>query len=329
MAHKVIIADYEYDQIDNEKRICQENGLELVACQCRCEDDVIEKAKDADAILNQYSPITRRVIESLENCKVIATYSIGLDKIDVQAATENGICVANVPDYCVEEVSNHTMAMILSLHRKLGVMDRAVKSNNWSYKVAKPIIRLSEKTIGLVALGKISKLVVKKMKPFCENIIAFDPYLSAEAAAELGVELVELEELLQRSDIVSLHAPLTEETRNMIDINELKMMKETAILINVGRGGLVNEDSLYTALKEGWIAAAGIDVMVNEPPEPNNPLLTLDNIIITPHGAFYSRESQAELQIRPTEEIVRVLVEGRYPKALVNKEVKNKIKLKE
>lgn len=324
MTKRVVILDYEFENIEQEKMLMERYGFELVPYQCRSEEQIMEAVKNADGILNQYSCLTRRVVCSLTRCQVIATYGIGVDRIDVKSATERGICVANVPDYCMDEVSNHTISLILCLHRRLFLFDAMVKKNKWTYKAAKPIFRLCGSNLGVVALGRIGREVVRKMKPFGMNIFIFDPYVSADEAENLGGKKVSLEELLQKSDIVTLHAPLIPETYQLIGREELKMMKKTAILINVGRGQLVDEDSLYQALHEGWISSAGIDVLQLEPPDRNNPLLTLENLIVTPHAAWYSEEALSDLQRKAAEEVVRVLGEGRYPYNLVNKEVRGR-----
>jgi len=287
---------------------------------CNTEDEVIEAAKDADGILNQYAPITRRVMESLKRCKVIARYGVGVDNIDVEAATEQGIIIANVPDYCIDEVSTHTMALILACARGITLLDRKIREKKWDFTLAKPLFRTQGKVLGLFGLGRIAKMVAQKASRFGFKIIAYDPYISK---VDEDIKLVEFSKLLSDSDFVSLHAPLTQETRHSFGESELKAMKKTAYLINTSRGPLLNEKALYQALREKWIAGAALDVMEKEPPEWENPLLKLNNLIVTPHISFYSEESYVELKTKIAKVVLAVL-KGELPSAIVNPQVVNK-----
>lgn len=331
MDKKVVITNYElFGQVENEKEIMRKYNIKIEAYQCKNEEDMIKVVKDADGVIvPQYLPLPRRVIEAMNKCQVIVTYSIGVDHIDMKAATEQGICVANVPDYCVDEVSNHAIALIMALHRRLKTLDQGIRKMKWGYSEIRPIKRLAMNKLGIVALGRIGREIARKMKPSVAEILGFDPYLPREIAEQLGIRLVSLEELLKESDIITLHAPLTEETYHMIGTKELKMMRNTAILVNVARGGLIDENSLCQALREGWIGGAGLDVFEEEPITTNNPLLVLDKdtLIITPHAAWYSEESLTDLQRKAAEEVIRVLIEKKFPKALMNKGVKPKANL--
>ncbi|MBE3126912.1 MAG: C-terminal binding protein [Candidatus Atribacteria bacterium] len=314
---KIVITDCDHPSVEIEKKILSEIEPELILETCRTEEDVIAVAADADGIINQYAPITRRVIESLKRCKVIARYGVGVDNIDVEAATEHNIIVANVPDYCVDEVSTHTIALMLACARGITLLDRKIRDKKWDFTLAKPLFRTQGKTLGLFGLGRIAKMVAQKASGFGFRIIAYDPYVSKDDG---GIKLVELSQLLTDSDFVSIHAPLTDETKYAFGKNELKRMKKTAFLINTSRGPLVNEKALYVALKEKWIAGAALDVMEKEPPDWENLLLKLDNLIITPHISFYSEESYVELKTKVAGSVLSVL-QGELPRAMVNPQV--------
>lgn len=287
--------------------------------QCKTEDDVIKNCKDADALLTHHAPITRKVIESLERAKIIARYGIGVDNVDLESATEKGIFVTNVV-YNIYDVADHTVSLILSLIRKIPWIYQSTKSGEWDWKKFQPIMRLKGKTAGIIGFGRVGREVAKRISGFGVNMIAYDPYLQLEVFEESHVERVDFKTILEKSDIITLHVILTKETRHMIGENELREMKKTAILINTCRGPVVDEEALYTALKEKWIAGAGLDVLEREPLTIENRLLELDNVVITPHIAWYSVDSLPEIQTAAVEEVARVL-RGQLPLRLVNKEV--------
>jgi D-3-phosphoglycerate dehydrogenase len=311
---KIVITDCDHPSVEIERKVLSEIDTEFILAQCNTEDEVIEVAKDADGIINQYAPITRRVIESLKRCKVIARYGVGVDNIDIKAATEHKIIVANVPDYCVDEVSTHTMALILACARGITLLNSKIKEKRWNFTLAKPLFRTQGKTLGLFGLGRIGRMVAQKASGFGFKIIAYDPYVPK---VDGGIRLVEFSQLLSDSDFVSIHVPLTAETRHSFGENELKKMKKTAYLINTSRGPIINEKDLYIALKEKWIAGAALDVMEKEPPDWNSSLLQLDNLIITPHISFYSEESYVELKKKAAKAVLLVM-KGELPPALVN-----------
>ncbi|MEM4675400.1 MAG: C-terminal binding protein, partial [Nitrososphaerota archaeon] len=240
------------------------------------EDDLLAEVKDVDVMLVVYAKITKRIIESAPRLKGIVRYGIGLDNVDIRAATEMGVYVANVPDYCIGTVAEHTFALLLALARKIILADRIIKSASWKVWTQQPIelmgTDLEGKVLGLIGIGNIGSAVAIRAKAFGMKVIAYDPYIEKDRASSLGVELVDLDTLLKNSDFVSIHAPLTPETRGMIGEQELKKMKKTAYLINTSRGPIVKEDALYKALRDGWIAGAALDVYENEPPNTNNPL---------------------------------------------------------
>lgn len=326
--YKVLVTDYEYETFAPEKEVLDKLGLELTFAQCRTEDDVIEAAKDADALINQYAPISRRVIENLEKCKVISRYGVGFNTIDIEAATEKGIMVGNVTDYCLDEVSDHAMALLLSCARKVTLLNNEVKNGNWNFNVAVPIYRLRGRTLGLIGFGNIPQTVAKKAQAFGLNVIAFDPYVPEEVAKQANVELVTLDELCERSDFISVHAPLNKHTQGMISHEQFNKMKKEAFIINTARGPVIDEAALIAALQEGKIAGAGLDVVEVEPIEATNPLLKMDNVILNPHSAFYSVEAEIELKRKTAGNVADVL-SGFYPTYLVNKDVKVKVSLKD
>jgi D-3-phosphoglycerate dehydrogenase / 2-oxoglutarate reductase len=312
MAQKVVITDYYYPTLTEEHRVFAGTGIEVVDCngQCTCEDRLIEFAQDADALLTHFVPITRRVIERLERCKIIARYAVGLDIIDVPAATEKRIMVANVPDYCIGEVSDHAMALILSLLRKVSFMERKVRSGVWDYEQAAPMHRLTDLSLGLIAFGNIARQVAAKAAVFgFRRILVCDPYVR-DADRDPRYEFVSLDSLLRESDVISIHAPATRDTKHLINRDTLGMMRQGAFLVNTSRGALVNEADLATALQEGRLGGVALDVLENEQDVTGHPLLRFDNVIITPHMAWYSIPSVAELQRKAAEQVRQALLDG-------------------
>ena len=322
---KVVITDSDYGSHEIEEEILFSVGADLVKFQCKTEDDIIRCCSDADGLLNQYAPITRRVIENLQRVRIIVRYGVGVDNIDIKAATERGIFVANVI-YDITDVADHTLSLILSLSRKIIWADRNVKENRWDWKSVQPISRLKDKTVGIIGFGRIGRKVAQRLKGFEVKILSYDPYVPEEIFREYGVEKVDFETLIKESDIITVHTPLTDETRRMIGEKELRSMKREAILINVSRGGIIDEKALYKALKERWISGAGLDVLEVEPPSKDNPLLRLDNVIITPHMAWYSNKSLDEIRRKAAEEVARAL-SGQIPMNLVNRDVLKKLNL--
>lgn len=316
--YKVVITDYYYESIHQEKNVMAEIGAELLDYHCKTEEEVIAVAKDCDALICQFAPITRRVIESLEKCRVIVRYAIGVDNIDLKAAEECGIYVCNVPDYSLDEVSNHAIALLLNCAKKLTYLAEQVKRGNNSYTVVKPLFRMEGKTLGLVGFGRIPRLVAKKMAGFGVNIIAYDPIINPNVMTDQGVQPVTFDALLAMSDYVSIHCPLTDSTRHLFNRNTFQKMKPSAILINTARGGVVKEEDLFWALNNQVISMAGLDVSETEPIPVDHPLLKLDNVIITPHAAWYSEEAVKSLQLKVAQEAARVLC-GEKPHNPVNR----------
>lgn len=321
----VVITDYNYPDLSIEEKELARWGARVIPAQCKTPEDVLAVAKDADALISQYAPITRTVIQGLRRCKALGRYGIGVDNIDVQAATERGIAVINVPSYCEEEVSDHTMAMLLAWARRIPHYTFEIRQGIWDWKTGRPIHRLNGLVLGLLGFGKIARLVARKAKAFGLTVIAYDPFLPDEVFAKEGVEKVGFNELLIRSDFLSIHVPLTEATRHLINAEALQKMKPTACLINTSRGGVIDESALIQALKEGRIAGACLDVTDPEPPHPNNPLLSMSQVLLSPHVAWYSEESQIELRQKIAQNIGRAL-HGLLPAGLVNRELTNLFK---
>lgn len=326
--YKVVVTDYEYETFVPEEEVLSEIGVELTLEQCRTEEDVIKACKDADALINQYAPISRKVIENLDKCKVISRYGVGFNTIDIDAATEKGIIVGNVTDYCLDEVSDHALALLLASARKITTYNQAVKSGTWDFKVGVPIFRLRDRILGLVGLGNIPQALAKKAQALGLKVIASDPFISEGIAKQLDIELVTLDELCEQSDFISVHAPLNNDTKGMIGSNQFKKMKKEAFILNTARGPVIDEKALIEALQTEKIAGAGLDVVTIEPIERDNPLLTMDNVILTPHAAFYSSQSEVELK-RKTAQNVKDVLSGYFPTYLVNKQLRNQLNLKE
>jgi D-3-phosphoglycerate dehydrogenase len=309
----VVIADYDFGDVDVERSIIERAGFELVAAQCKSEDDVIAVARDARAVIAQYARVGAKAIDSFTQCRVIARYGTGVDIVDVDAATSRGILVTNVPnDWCEDEVADHAVALLLAEARKLRQYDRETRAGVWRWQSGHPIYRLRGRVMGLLAFGAIAQAIARRASGFGIEVIAHDPFMDAATIEAHEVEPVSFDELLERSDFLVIQAPLTTATHNLFDEAQLRRLKPTAILVNTARGPIVNDHALYRALKEGWIAGAALDDIEEEPAkqrdwQPTNPLFELDNVIITPHAAYYSEESMRTVRQFAAEEVVRVL----------------------
>jgi len=320
---KVVVTDYVFDNLDTERSILEECDAELVVLQCKSVDEVIPFAIDADAILNTYlGGLDEHFFSTLKKCKVVVRYGIGVDTIDVKAATRYGIMVANVPDYCIEEVSDHAVACALDLIRKLTLSDRRIRQGDWGLGYLKPLHRLRGLTAGIVGMGRIGRLSAHKLNSFGVNLIFHDPFVEISIASDgFHARKVTLEELVAESDIILIHVPATPETYHLFNKKLFSLMKREPIIINCARGTLVDTDALVDALAKGQISGAALDVIEGVPPfSPDNPLCQFDNVIITPHSAWYSEEALANLQQLAVEEVARVL-KGERPKSLINPEV--------
>jgi D-3-phosphoglycerate dehydrogenase len=300
-------------------------GAEIVEIPASTEDEFIEAAHDADAIIAKGVRISKYIIDSLKQCKVIALGSVGADSVDVAAATARHIPVTNVPDTFIEEVADHVMMLILATFRRLTTMDKFVRAGRW--REGRPLLsqfpRLMGQTLGFISFGHVARATAVRARAFGVHMLAYDPYIEELVITQYGVEPVGFSELLQRSDIVSMHAPSTPEAYHLMTEDHFRLMKPEAIFINTSRGATVDEPALIKALQEGWVAAAGIDVFEQEPPDPSNPLLRMDNVILTPHVASASARMDPERRRRVGHEIALVLT-GRWPRSCVNPSVLEK-----
>jgi D-3-phosphoglycerate dehydrogenase len=311
---KVLIADYNYPDVELERGILEDAGLELVEAQCRSEEDVIEAGQGVSALLTQYARITARVMDERPELRLIVRYGVGYDIVDVEAARGRGVWVANVPDYGTEEVAVHALSLALSLLRHLPLYDRDVKAGRWHSTSTGPLHRLKNSTLGVVGLGRIGGTFARRAGPWLGRTLGCDPYLEEDAWPE-GVERAGLEEVFSESLLVSLHPPLTDETRGFVDRGVLERMPEGSYLVNTARGGLVVMEDLLWALEDGPLAGAGLDVLPQEPPPQDHPLLNNPNVILTPHAAFYSLEAEEEVRRKAAQNVVAWAREGRplYP----------------
>ncbi|HIR93829.1 MAG TPA: C-terminal binding protein [Candidatus Egerieimonas intestinavium] len=301
----IAITDCDHDDIEVESRVMAKEGLEAAWYCCKTEEELIRDCKGYRVLINQYAPMTEKVFQALSpELRVVVRYGVGVDNVDLAAATKYGVKVCNVPDYGMYEVADQAVALTLALTRKVVFCNNRVKSGVWNYQEAIPIYRLSTQTVGIIGIGRIGSAYAERMKAFGMKVLAYDEYARKAGRAQDYMEMVGLEELLERSDVISIHCPL-DGNRDLIAGSELKKMKKSAYLINVSRGGIVNEKDLYMALKDGEIAGAACDVFSPEPIARDNPLLTLENFLATPHIAWYSEQAALDLERKVAEEAVR------------------------
>ena len=323
---KVVLTDPRWPDLSREEEYLS-SIADLHRFNCQSEEELILNCTDADALLVTYAPVTRKVIDSLKKCQVISVYGIGVDMVDVQAATEAGIPVINVPSYCIEEVCDHAMALLLAVARKVVFFHQSVVQDaQWKWQLAKPIHRLRGKILGLIGFGKIPRAVAVRAMSFGLRVMTFDPYVTVADCEKAGVVKLELDDLLRQADFVSIHTPLTPETKGLMNTERFRLMKPTAVIINTSRGPVIDEKALVKALEEGWITGAALDVLQIEPPN-QNPFIHMKNVILTPHAGFYSEEAVEELRATADLEVKRVLT-GHHPNHLVNPRVLEYIKLR-
>ncbi len=327
---KVVRVDKMQDRfpVQEEAEELAKVNAKIVIVDTDVEDEIVEAVKDADAIITAIGKITRRVMEAAPKCRVVVRYGIGYDTVDVKAATDNGILVVNLPGFCTEEVANHALALLFACAKKLTLMNDMVKQGYWveAKKAQAPMVSIYGQTLGLVGCGNIGRMTAKKAQCLNLRILGYDPYLDKSLAKECGITLVSLPELLRESDFISVHTPLNEETRHLIGEKEFKQMKPSAYYISTARGPVTDEAALIKALQEKWIAGAGLDVFEKEPVTLDNPLLKMDNVVVTPHSASYSEASFKRQRTSVGQEAARVIC-GYWPKNWVNKTVKPKVNL--
>ena len=314
---KVVVADHEFTDLRYEEAVFSDFPIDLVVGKCTTEAEVVGFSHDADGILNVYAPISRYVIERLNRCKVISRYGIGVDSIDLSAASAKQIWVTNVPDYGVEEVANHALSLLLSWSRKIVQLDRLVKSGIWDFKLGGTSNRLSEQVVGLIGFGRIPRALLSRLLPLGFQVVVSDPYVDPKEAAILGAKWCSLNELLTISDYISIHAPSTPQNYHLISRKQISLMKQTSVLINTSRGSLIDEGALIEALQLKQISGAALDVLEQEPIAADHPFLTMNNVILTPHSAWYSEQSMIDLRTKAARNIVEVLT-GKDPKHAVN-----------
>ena len=315
--YRVLIADSRYPGYEEEKSVLREIDAELVIERSDKEDVLAGLVGNIDGLIVNLAPVTAKVIKAMKRCKCISRYGVGYDNVDVAALKGTGIYLANVPDYCAEDVSDQAMALFMDAVRKTVRKDRHVRNGEWNLTGLQEVYRIAGKTFGFVGFGMIARTVHRKLSGFnLGRVLVADPFVSAEAARKAGVELVSLETLLKESDYISMHAPVLPSTKGMIGAAQFAMMKKTAILINTARGPLIDEAALIDALKTGKIACAGLDVFVKEPLPMDSELRKLDNLTLTDHAGWYSKESIVELKTKAARNIVDTLKNGK-PKYVV------------
>lgn len=319
---KVYLTDYDHPNFDIVEKALASVGARLYYTQSRTEDEVIANCADADGLLVSYAPITKRVLESLPNVLVAVRLGIGYETFDLEGATKTGVYLANVPDYCLDEVADLTMALILSKARKLPLLMDLARRGVWDYKPAAPVHRLRAMTLGLVGFGHIAREVAVRAKSFGMRVLAHDVNVAPSAMQSVGVIPADLETVLKESDFVSLHVPLNEKTRGLISARELALMKPTAYLINTARGPVVDQEALVEAVRSRRVAGAALDVVSVEPPRPDEPVLHTEGIDVTPHAGWFSVEAMQTMHQLAAEEFARVF-RGQPPRSLLNKDIQD------
>jgi D-3-phosphoglycerate dehydrogenase / 2-oxoglutarate reductase len=302
---RVLVTDWEFDDLGIEEEGLTAAGLELVHAQCRTPDEVIAAATETGArgLLVQYAPITGDVLRAVPDLGVVARYGVGVDNVDLAAAEEQGVWVCNVTGYGDEEVATHASSLVLGLLRGIPFHDRSVRSGGWDYKQARPVHRTSVRTLGVLGLGRIGRRTAELLGPFFGEVIGADPHLPDEHWPA-GVERVGTDELLSRAQVLTLHLPLTEETHHLLDADALARLPEGAVVVNTSRGGLVDEEALVTALDDGPVGAAALDVLSQEPAPADHPLRSHPRVVLTPHAAWYSTESERILRSAAVQNVV-------------------------
>ena len=314
----VAVADSVFPNLDLARAVVSRAGAELRMAAQPTPEGIVTAAREADALLVTYAKINADMIREMKKCRIISRFGIGVDNVDIEAATHQGIVVTKVPDYCIDEVSDHAMALLLSLVRKIPFSSARAHAGRWEMPAVTPIHRLRGTVLGLVGFGRIPQLVAPKAKAFGMRVMAYDPYVPLNVMEQAGVGRLEFAELLKISDYISIHSPLLPETHHLFSDEVFRQMKPGAVIVNTSRGPVVDEAALARALDSKQLAGAALDVLEQEPPV-SSPLFGRDNVILTPHTSFYSVESLEELQTKAAEEVVRVL-SGQPPRNPVNPE---------
>jgi D-3-phosphoglycerate dehydrogenase len=313
---KALVTDAEYSSLDIEAGVLAAAGHELRVAACKTAEDVVEAGAGVDAMLVQYAPITAAVFEALPQLRLVSRYGVGVDAVDTQAAQRHRVWVCNVPDYGTTEVALHAVAMLLALLRNLAGHDRAVRSGHWDYHLGGELRRPSSLTLGVVGLGRIGRMAAERAAPWFGAVVGYDPYLPDSAWPE-GFERADLPEVFARSSAVTLHLPLTDATHGFVGLDLLERMPTGSYLVNTSRGGLVDLDALLDALESGRLAGVALDVLPQEPPPNDHPLLTHPRALITPHVAWYSEEAEVELRRKAAQNIVDWAQTGRPTYAVI------------
>jgi D-3-phosphoglycerate dehydrogenase / 2-oxoglutarate reductase len=303
----IAVTDSVFPSLDPAKAALTRLDPDFRMAKSASADDILAVAREADAILVTYAKLPGELLRQLTRCKVIGRFGLGVDNIDIKTAAELDIVVTYVPDYCMAEVSDHTMALILALARKVPFSNALVQGGRWEMPAVAPLRRLAGQVLGLIGFGQIPRALVPKAKAFGFTVIAHDPFVASDVLAASGVAGVSFDELLARSDIISVHAPLTPQTRGLVNAEAFARMNKGALLVNTARGPLIDEAAMIAALDSGHLGGAALDVVTTEPLPKDSPLLHRDNVILTPHTAFYSVEALDELQIKCASDVARVL----------------------
>ena len=303
----IAVTDSVFPSLDPAKAALARVDPDIRIAKSAGADDILNVAREADAILVTYAKLPGELLRQLERCKVIGRFGLGVDNIDIKTAVELGITVTYVPDYCIAEVSDHAMALILALARKVPFSNALVQGGRWEMPAVVPLRRLAGQVLGLIGFGHIPRALVPKAKAFGLTVVAHDPYVPPDVLAALGVAGVGFDDLLARSDFISVHAPLTPQTRGLVNAAAFARMKPGALIVNTARGPLIDETALIAALDSGHLGGAALDVVATEPLAKDSPLLHRDNVILTPHTAFYSVEALNELQTKCASDVARVL----------------------
>lgn len=306
---RVVITDLDHETTDEEQAVAQEFDASLMREHCLTEEELIAKCQDAEGLLVQYAPITRHVMESLPSLSIIGRYGVGVDNVDVEAAKALGIHVTNVPDYGFEEVSDHAIALALSVLRGTARLDRMVRSGSAELERVKPLHRLNTLTFGVLGMGAIGEATAKKARALGFTCIASDPRYTEGDVVE-GVRIVGFRDLLGNSDVLSVHVPLTEGTFHMFDQAAFRSMKKGAVLVNTSRGAVIDTEALIESIDHGHIAGAGLDVFEEEVLPEDHPLTKIESVVLTPHAAWYSEESYSELKTRVAQNVMAFLQNG-------------------